>query len=597
MDNDKSLKSSIFTRRALFMGFAKISLLSLLISRLSYLQITKSDSYKTLSENNSVKAIFLPAPRGIITDRDGKLLAGNRNKYSAMLEQNSELDTKYLVHKLCDLLFFDEEKRASLLKKVSIKTNAPILLYSPLTWDEVVKIETNSFDLAGIYVDVGQSRIYPYAGLCANVLGYVSVPSEDEIKERPVLKYQDVKIGKNGSEKFFDSSLIGEFGVKKVEVNAHGLHIRELSREDYIAGQNLPLSIDIELQVFISNTLNDYVGAVVVMDVENGEILAMNSTPSFDPNMITQGINGKEWAKLLNDDNTPLLNKAIANHYPPGSTFKLIVAAAALKQNISPDAYFYCTGHVMVGNRKFHCWKEHGHGHVNLTQAISQSCNCYFYNLAKQIGIDNICDMAAIFGFGIKSNIELPHEIAGLIPNKKWKIGNLRKPWNVGDTINCGIGQGFVLATPLQLAVAAARIASGNKVTPTIQLKGNENVVFEKLPIEEKYLQIIRSGMHKVVNDPMGTAFFSRLYDDEFHMVGKTGTSQVISKRHEKDDLSKKTTTWVNRNHGLFVGYAPYHQPKYACAIVIEHGGSGASDAAPVAKAIFKELKSRPKIT
>jgi penicillin-binding protein 2 len=386
---------------------------------------------------------------------------------------------------------------------------------------------------------------------------------------------------------------MGEFGVKRVEVNAHGVHLRELSVENSIPGDNLALSIDISLQQYISNLLSQHVGSVVVMDIENGEILAMNSSPSFNPNNIVEGISTKDWNKLLTDPNTPMLNKCISNHYPPGSIFKLITALASLKEGNSPSAIYNCKGYVVVGDRKFHCWKEHGHGDVNLTEAISQSCNCYFYNLAKKIGIDNIAHMAEIFGFGKKTHIELPNEINGLIPDRKWKISRFNKSWQIGDTINCAIGQGFVLTTPIQLAIMVSRIASGKKILPTILLDGNKDKEFEALEVSDTDLDAIRLGMFKAVNDYMGTSFRHRLDDEHFQMAGKTGTSQVVSKKGEKDDLSKKSTAWLHRNHGLFVSYAPFDKPKYAISVVIEHGGSGSGDAAPVARSIFTEIHNK----
>jgi penicillin-binding protein 2 len=580
------------------MGTGKLSLLSILAGRLYYLQVIKTDEYTTLSQNNSIKAVLIPPLRGNILDRYGSPLAINQNHYRVMLDKNqSSSDIKASIDKLSELLSLSVDEKTLLIKKISYASSSqPILLHSPLSWQQVVNIEVSSHDLPGIYVDVGQVRFYPFSNLCAHVIGYVGAASEQEASKTPLLNHPDIKIGKNGIEKSYNSILSGTVGIKRMEVNAYGLSIRELSRDESKPGQNLSLTIDIGLQDFITNKLDLKGATATIIDINNGNILAMNSTPTFDPNQFTQGVSNKYWKNLIEDPYNPLTNKAISNQYAPGSIFKLIVACAALNNNIPADFTVHCPGYVIAGNRKFHCWKDGGHGTLNLEQAIINSCNCYFYTISRRLELDKIFQIARMFNYGSKTGIELNNEKPGFLPSKLWKLKRFKRSWQIGDTLNSAIGQGFVLATPIQLAVMAARIASGNMVQPNIVMS-KDNAPFKELPINKNYLDLIRAGMNGVMNSPYGTASASRIYEAPFQIAGKTGTSQVISKKNEKDNFSKDSTPWHNKNHGLFIGYGPVNNPRYACSVLVEHGGSGSGAAAPIAKEIFLELNRIYKFT
>jgi penicillin-binding protein 2 len=560
-----------------------------------YLQVLKSDEYKTLSENNCIRLFIVPASRGLITDRHGQVLALNHNYYRIMYDKQQEnLPPETIASKLASTLNLTPEGEKLLIKKINqAKYNTRILLHNELSWEQLVEIEVSSFDLPGIDVDIGQVRYYPYGAFCSHVIGYTGQPTEKELAGSNHFS-PDIKIGKIGIEKEFNNKLSGIVGTKKMEVDAHGYTVRELSSKASIAGEELTLTINIALQEYVSKRLANKAAASVVMDVSNGHILALCSTPSFDPNKFAHGITSSYWQELINDHTLPLVNKAIAMQYPPGSIFKLMVALAALEDGIPENTNIYCPGYATIGNRKFHCWKEGGHGEVNgIVQAITQSCNTYFFTLGKKLGIEKFTQMAKKFGFGEKTLIEIPGEVSGIIPDKNWKRNKFKKSWHVGDTFNSAIGQGFVQATPIQLALLGARIATlGKMVTPTlISTADNQVRNFPDLDVSKKHIKTIQLAMDNVVNLPIGSAYNSRITNDLMRMAGKTGTSQVISKRGS-EDLSKEYTSYENRNHGLFVGYAPAHAPKYVCATVIEHGGSGSGAAAPVVKDILTEIQN-----
>lgn len=568
----------------------KLALLSALVSRLYYLQIMKADDFKTQSDSNRIKLTLIPPLRGNILDRFGNLLAVNQNHYRVLLDTEVDEDIEDTLTNLMQLLSIEEEKKQHIIKKIlQTKAKGSILVYDRLSWQDVAKIEVNSPDLPGISVDVGQIRYYPFGMLTSHLIGYVGVLSEKEILEHPLLSHPDFKIGKNGIEKTLENELRGQAGIKRMEVNAKGLSVRELSREESTPGDDVSLTIDIRLEEFVTSKLDPRGAAAVIIDITNGDVLAMASTPAFNPNEFTQGVSSRYWNELMKNPARPLINKCISSQYPPGSTFKMMVALASLKEGIDPSVTVFCPGYVVLGGRRFHCWKEGGHGTVNMTQAIMHSCNSFFYTMAKRIGIDKFASMAEDFGLGQKTGIALPHEVAGVVPSKKWKRAKYKQEWQTGDTLNSGIGQGFVLSTPMQLAIMAARIASGKKVTPNL-VSGNSDAPFDDIDIAEEHLAVIHEGMESVSNVPGGTAYGSRIINPAFAMAGKTGTSQVISKKFIGQDNSKNGS-WENRNHGLFIGYAPIDNPRYACSVIVEHGGSGSGAAAPIARDILTEVQ------
>ncbi|AIL65977.1 Peptidoglycan synthase FtsI precursor [Rickettsiales bacterium Ac37b] len=597
MNKDESNKAKLFSRRSFIMGIGGAGLFSLLAGRLYYLQVIKNDQYKTLSESNRIKFFLIPALRGNILDSFGVPIAVNKNHYRVILDKEYGVDYISIVQKISDILKIDRSGYEQLLKKIKqARNNTPILLQNLLTWEEVVKLEVHAIELPNVYVDVGTVRFYNYKSLFAHLVGYTGAPSEKEVAVNALLNHPDIKVGKTGIELTMNSELSGELGVKRMEVNAYGVRIRELSREESKSGQDINLTIDVRLQEIVASKLDSKGAIAVLMDINTGGILAMASTPSFDPNHFTQGLSSNYWDGLINDPYFPLINKAISVQYPPGSIFKLVVALAALEEGISSEMFVNCPGYTMLGERKFHCWKDGGHGDVNMLSAIAGSCNCYFWAIARRIGIEKISQMAYKLGLGTKTGIELPNEFVGIIPNRKWKKKKYKKDWQLGDTLNSAVGQGFVSTTILQLAVMVARIASGKEVRPyLINNINNQEVIpnsFGNLDIDPKNLTIVRKGMEAVVNFPIGVAYSHRILNENQRMAGKTGTSQVISKRYANDDLSKLNVAWFNRNHGLFAGYAPIEQPKYACAVLVEHGGGGARAAAPVVKDILLAVQN-----
>lgn len=585
-------RSKVFSRRAVVLASIKSTLLATLVGRLYYLQIMKNDEFQTFSDSNRIKLFLIPPLRGHILDRDGRILASNKNYYRVLYDPEASSKNKHLtLARVADLLEIGEEGYFNLLKKVKKHNSRNALILSEhLSWHDVVGIEGNTTDLPGISIDVGQIRYFPLGNISSHIIGYLGPVSQEEIEKNPLLNHPDFKIGRNGSEKAFEDILRGKAGVKRMEVNAHGLTVRELSREESVPGTDLTLAIDKRMQEFATNRLEGEVGSVVIVEIKTGEVVTMVSTPGYDPNEVTYGLSSGKWRDLITNHEKPLINKSISSQYPPGSTFKLAVALAALKDGASPEAVYYCPGFMQLGNHRFSCWKKEGHGNLNMRGAIKNSCNVYFFTLAKKIGVDRIAEMSLKVGYGKDLDIGLDGEKNGLIPTEAWKEKKYKESWQMGDTLNVGIGQGYVLATPLQLAVMAARIASGRKVMPHLQLKPDAEP-FEKLDIPEEHLKVVRDGMFMVTNEQGGTAYRSRTEIPEFILSGKTGTSQVISHKGlaSLDNLSAAEKKRME-NHAIFVGFAPFENPKYAISVFIEHGGAGSAAAAPVGRDVMKEL-------
>jgi len=472
-----------------------------------------------------------------------------------------------------------------------------------LTWDELAKVEFNYYRLVGIAIESGHIRQYPFNEKSSHLLGYVSIPTEREIpkqfKKRELFLHPDYRLGKTGIEKFYEKEITGVAGFRNVEVNAYGVPLREINVKKATEGKNIKLTVDLDLQNYISDRMNGLVGAVVVMDVKTGEILAMNSAPTFNPNEFVEGISQDYWDELINNKAKPLNNKAISAMYPPGSTFKPVVALTGLEKGWDGKQKINCTGKTWLNRRVFHCWEEKGHGENDLIKAIMKSCNIYFAKLSLFTTIDDISIMAHKFGIGEEFNISLPDVKGGLMPDRPWKKERLNDVWVRGDTVNTGIGQGFTLATPLQLVVMTARIANGGyPVYPFLvydsEWRERNTKLFEgESMVEKENIDLVKKGMYMVVNNRKGTAYWSRIKRSKnFEMSGKTGTAQVIAKKTkdmmEEDggDLKEEF-----RNHGSFVGFAPYENPRYAISVVIEHGGGGSVSAAPVARDILTFIR------
>ena len=588
-------KNKIFTRRALIIGMGQSALATALIGRLGYLQLWKGEEYLLKSDNNRIKTIIKTAPRGNIHDRYGVALTGNKNTYRLLFYLQQKKEAKVIIDKLSKIIDIPPKQKQSMLKKIATVNNRTVIsLIDNLSWQDLAKIEAHSHELSGLATESGVMRYYPYPEQTAHFLGYVSLPSEEEISENgdPALfMHPDFRIGKIGIERSFDEFLRGRFGANYVEVDSKEVILRKLSSKPSKDGSKLDLTIDFELQNYVYDLIKDSVASVVVMDVHSGDILSYASTPSFDTNNFVEGVSKDYWQQITSDPLRPLNNKPIAAVYPPGSTFKLIVTIAALEAGIKPTTEHYCKGHHMIGRRRFNCWEEKGHGKLDMDQAIARSCNVYFYKLAQEIGYDSFAKVARRFGYGEKFAMNLYGANAGNIPNKEWKKKIFKESWMGGDTINAAIGQGFILASPLQIALVTARIANGGyAVDPKLVLSQSHQPrkrIFKKRLAKSSHLDFVKKAMFNVVNDKKGTAYYQRVRIDNFKMAGKTGTSQVISKR-EKD--RKKLGKNIYENHAIFTGFAPYHNPKYSISVFIEHGKSGSGAAAPIAKKIFTKM-------
>lgn len=593
-----------FNRRTVILAGGKLALLSVLVGRMYYLQVVESKRYQTLADRNRINLRLLPPPRGRIVDRYGTPIAVNQINYRVVLNLETTMDVEETLRALGSIINIGEGERRRIMRDISRKPSfVPVTVRENLNWDKVARIEVNAPDLPGVEIDEGQSRHYPFGKDTAHVLGYVAPVSEGETTGDPLLKLPGFRIGKDGIEKFYDLSLRGVGGNSQVEVDAFGRVIRELSRKEGQPGSEVALTIDVELQKFVSRRLAGQSAAAVVIDVHAGDILSLVSTPGFDPNAFNKGLSENEWQALLSNPRAPLTNKAISGLFSPGSTFKMVVALAALEKGaITPESSFFCSGSIKLGNAVFHCWKKGGHGTVQLAKGIIQSCDVYFYEVAKRTGIDLIAKMARRLGLGRKLGLDLPSEQAGLIPTRDWKRKTYGIPWQQGETLIAGIGQGYILATPLQLAVMTAKMVNGGiGVKPRLTAAEGESGDPDTLPGNDlgllpEHLRLVREAMVSVVNSPMGTAYKARIKEPGFEMGGKTGTVQVrrITKaERELGIIKNEDLPWKQRDHAIFVGFAPASAPRYAAAVVIEHGGGGSKVAAPIARDILLETQRR----
>jgi penicillin-binding protein 2 len=591
-------RSRVFSRRVALLGAAKLGLASLLVGRLHYLQVIEAEEYEMLAEENRINYILLPPRRGRILDRRGQDLAVNRQNYRVGLvpEQTPNIDRT--LAKLSDYLPGVEGQVKRILRDIGRQRGyMPVLVAENLSWEEFSRINVALADLPGIFTDVGETRWYPHGPMTAHSVGYVAAVAENELSEdEPMLSLPGFRIGKSGIEKLRDIGLRGKAGNSKVEVNAYGRVIRELARKEGQAGQDIATSIDLDLQRFASERFGEESGASVVMDVQTGEVLSLVSTPSFDPNLFNPGIAARDWVALNRHPRKPLVNKAVAGIYPPGSTFKMLVALTGLESGlVGPDFHVSCHGKISLGDHDFHCWKKGGHGSLTMVDAIKQSCDCYFYEVARRVGVDRLAEICNRFGLGVTVGLDLPGEKPGLIPTQAWKKATFGQPWTEGETLVVGIGQGYVVATPLQLAVMTARLASGLAVKPRLLRASPAEVLAgsPKLQVLAANLAIVRRGMDAVVNQG-GTAGRSRITEAGMEMAGKTGTSQVrrISKAERMTRVRKgHELPWEERDHALFVAYAPVGAPRYAISVIVEHGIAGSTAAAPIARDILLELQ------
>jgi penicillin-binding protein 2 len=591
--NDQD-KQNLFTRRAVIWGSIQGLLLSTVLGRLYSLQVLSRDHYQTLSDKNRIHTRLMAPLRGQITDRQGTLLATNHNTYRAIFIRDEAEDWRASLKDIAELLKIPEEELVKVQQEIQRKPRfMPVSIRENLSWEEVALVELHGSRISGISVDAGRNRYYPYAQETCHFVGYVAAPSDQDQTDEPLLTVPGFKLGKSGLEKTCESTLRGMPGIQQVEVNAVRKVVREISTTNSIPGKDLKLYLDLSLQQTVAARLSEQESAcAIILDVKTGGVLAYVSHPGFDSNLFVNGIKKPDWQTLLHHPRHALLNKGIHGQYAPGSTFKMIVALAALEAGvINEHTSVFCGGHIALGNHKFHChaWKRGGHGTVQLTSALAQSCDIYFYNIAAQLGIDPIAAMAHRFGLGVKTDIELPNEKIGLVPSRDWKSKVMGKQWTLGETYNASIGQGYLLTTPLQLTLMTARLASGKQVVPKFVCQ-DEMVGFTDLGIKEKHLELVRSGMIRVVNEPGATAYRARISQPGMEMAGKTGTTQVrrITEYERQTGLANSANRpWHHRDHAWFVAYAPIQSPRFATAVLVEHGVSGGKIAGPIARDIL----------
>lgn len=589
----------IFNRRALLVAGGELFLFSILAGRLYQLQIVDGAKYKKLSEKNSVRIKLIAPARGLIKDRFGIEMAINKNSYGVQMIPEEVtargFSVEEILNRISELIPLSEKEKEKVLNNIKKKKAFfPVFIKNNLGWDEMAKLQVKNLDFTGVYVEEGKRRFYPFNEVAAHVIGYVSDVSEQELKEDsdPVLQLPDFKTGKAGVEKLMDKELRGSAGETMQVVNATGRVIETLDDKKKRAtpGQNIVLTIDKRLQEYALERIKEESASAIIMDIYNGDILMMISVPTYNPNIfLSEDASADDFKKLITNPRHPFMNKAIEGLYAPGSTFKMITALAALQDGkITPNTKINCTGHMDYGDGRYHCWKTSGHGLLDLEQSLQHSCDIFYYNIATKINMDSIQEMAYKFGLGDYTGIELANEKKGQVPSVSWKRNYKSDNWYTGDTITASIGQGYTLVTPLQLAVMTSRIANGGfAVKPRILRGEYENLFFPQINVDTRYLNLVKRGMFSVVNKPNGTGKTAAFIYNGKQMAGKTGTTQV--KRITREErlhgvIKQENLPWKYRNHALFVGYAPFKNPRFAVSVVIEHGMSGSSAAGPIAR-------------
>ena len=588
------------TRRSLVLGGLQLAFVGGLAARMRYLQVDQADQFRLLAEENRINIRLIPPARGEIFDRNGQVLAQNTPSYRITLVREDAGDVEKVIADLQQLVALDpedlERARAEMRRSPPF---LPITLADQIGWEDISRVAVNAPALPGVTPEVGLTRVYPRNDDFAHVVGYVGPVSDYDLSKiedpEPILRIPRFQIGKVGFEAKREINLRGKAGAKRVEVNATGRVMRELDRREGEPGADMQLTVDADLQNYVQARLGNESAAAVVIDCDSGDLRAIASSPSFDPNLFVRGISVADYRALTEDNYRPLANKTVQGTYPPGSTFKMITALAALEAGIvGTDDTVWCPGHLEVSGRKFHCWKRAGHGHVDLENSLKQSCDVYYYDLALKVGIDKISEMAKRFGLGVRHDLPMSAVARGLAPNRAWKEQVHGQDWLVGDTANASIGQGYMLASPMQLAVMSARLATGRSVTPRLvkSVNGIEqpNGAGESIGVNENNLRVLRKAMYAVSNDRRGTAYGSRIIADGLRMAGKTGTSQVrniTAAERAAGVIRNEDLPWERRDHALFVSFAPYDDPKYAVAVVVEHGGGGSKAAAPVARDVM----------
>ena len=607
--SDNVVKLSSINRRMFIIAAAKVVILGGIISRLFFLQVKENKKYLTLSDKNRIREWKLPPVRGDFQDYFGSTIAGNYEAYQLHLIPEQVENFRYVITRVKDILdLSDRQFQRVIKKKKEIKPWETLIVADNLNWEQFSRINNQLYDLNGVKPVVSISRNYPYKENYTHILGYVSQANEKDISSNKTVKdkfVQGLKVGKIGLEKSFENTLIGDNSIERYEVNAYGRRISQLAFKNGTKGETIKLTIDTEVQKFVNQLLAEKAGSICVMDIFTGHVIAMHSSPSFDPNSFVFGISQDDWQLIRNNPLKPLVNKTLSGNYSPGSTIKPIVALSALENDIiSPKFTVNCKGHkdpLELYGQKYHCWKKKGHGFVSLKEAMKQSCDTYFYEVARRLGVDKLSETAKKFGLGEKVfNNLFENEKNGLIPNTSWKKNVLGKNWLLGETIITGIGQGYIQTTPIQLCLMAAQIGNGGyKLYPKIVLNKNDEDIkedkFKPLYKNSKNIRLVQEAMFSSTNEVLGTSYKSRIEDPRYQFAGKTGTAQVkrITKQDRELDLKTFEIPYEERDHALYVAFGPYKNPRYAISILVEHGGSGSSVAAPLAKKLFKKVIDR----
>ena len=605
-------KARLIGRRMFMLTGVKLAVFFAIIGRLFYLQISENIKYRTLSEKNRLREWKVPPQRGIIEDFFGEKIADNTQVFQLHMMPEDVPNIEELFFRLSKLINFNERQKRSLLKKIKKrKPWEPVIVSDNLTWSEFSKLNLFLHEIPGIKPVVAVARKYLQDGSFSHLIGYVSDVSISDLENSEFLRKVHVpglKTGKTGLEKSLNESMVGEAGYQRYEVNAYGKRVKELKFIQGTVGKNYKTTLDMDVQKFANDLLKDKSGSICVMDIYTGDIIAMVSSPTFDANKFVHGIASEDWQDLLNDDKKPLINKSIAGLYPPGSTIKPIVALSALENDVvSPNTIVECKGEIELYGHKYHCWKEKGHGFLRLREGIKQSCDIYFYEVARRLGVDRLAETANKFGLGNKVFDILDEERTGLVPSTKWKLKNIGRGWLLGETLLAGIGQGYFQVTPIQLCLMTAQLANGGyKIKPKIIY--NEQALqsttdasreqFGRLYRNQENVKFVLDAQFGATNEPMGTSYRSRHVKPEYIFAGKTGTSQIRSITEEERELKlkQKDLPYKRRDHALFTAFAPYKNPRYAFSVVIEHGGAGSSAAAPLAKKVIKKVLDRQQL-
>ncbi len=622
------IKSKLISKRMFLLTSAKAIVFLGIFGRLVSLQINEATKYKTLSDKNRFREWKLAPQRGVIRDFFNQEIASNKKVYQLHITPENSPNIERLFIRLKSLLNLSDKRIFYLKRKLAKqKPWEPIVVSDNLTWSEFSRINLFLHELQGVEPIVSVARIYPDKST-AHIVGYVSEASSKDLQRKSYLRDMSVagiSVGKTGLEQKLDKDIIGKVGFQRYEVNAYGKRVRQIQVDSGQAGENYKTTIDLEVQKYAAEILGEKAASACVMDIYNGDVIAMVSSPSYDPNAFVHGIDKKYWQELINNEKKPLNNKSISGLYPPGSTIKTIVALSALENDTwNPKKYINCTGKTELYGEKFHCWKKKGHGAVNMRSALQRSCDVYFYEVARLLGVDRLSETAKKFGLGSKLFQGFIEERSGVVPNTKWKRKFIGKNWYLGETLHSGIGQGYFQSTPMQLCLMTAQIANGGfKLKPRIVSNNNKNKLKDyieyknsnpndPLPLDllvanfdlkplfrnQENINFVKDAMYAATNEVGGTSYSSRFRNKEFMFAGKTGSSQVkkFTELQRELEVKQEQLDYKDRDHALFVAFAPYKDPKYAISVVVEHGGSGSKAAAPIAKKIIKKVLERHSI-